>query len=203
MDFIAQFKKDEQSRHLFTQDAKFAVTTVADKPVTLSGYALVWGELSSDRGGYRVRLKPYSATVQASSFALYHHDAKLVIGNTENGTLRYSLDDVGLKVEIDLPDTSTGRDVAKLVGKKYIKGMSFGMLINPEPELEAVVEAGQTILEFSKFTLDEVTITGRPAFTQTSISVKPPPLEGEFARAASVRLERVKLDRLRLGMLGA
>jgi HK97 family phage prohead protease len=171
---LSKFFDAKASKHLlFTADAKFAVKapTTEAPYTTLTGYALVWNTLSKDRGGYKVRLKPYSANVMASSLALFHHDNKLVLGNTENGTLRFTTDSKGLGVEIDLPDTSAGRDAAELVAKKYIRGMSFGMLLDPEPEFEGVEEGGQTILEFSKFWMDEVTITAIPAFADTSVEI--------------------------------
>lgn len=223
MDLVTQFKAligNDHSRVFFTQDAKFAVTDLsADGPTTLTGYALLWNVISTDRGGYKVRLLPNSATLTPNALALYSHDTKLVIGNVLNGTLRYSSDDVGLKVEIDLPDTSMGNDVATLVGDRYVTGMSFGMLLDPAPVIEAKVEGGQNILEISQFTLDEVTVLARPAFTQTSIDVKADPdppevvepddagLDGEFAQKSArlkrVRLDRVRLDRLKVSLLGA
>jgi HK97 family phage prohead protease len=215
MDFLTQFKslfeKDATARVFFTQDAKFALADVAaDKPTTLTGYALLWGVVSTDRGGYKVRLLPGSARVTSNALALFSHDTKLIIGASENGTLRYSSDDVGLKVEIDLPDTTTGNDVATLVGDRYVKGMSFGMLLDPSPVIEAKVENGQNVLEISDFVLDEVTVLARPAFSQTSIDIKADVSlpDAEFARKQSarleqVRLDRVRLDRLKVSMLGA
>lgn len=193
-------------RIFFTQDAKFAVTKPAeDKPVTLTGYALVWNTLSQDRGGYKVRLKPKSAKIAPSALALYHHDYKAIIGNTENDSLRFAIDDTGVKVEIDLPDTTVGNDVAELVGEKYINGMSFGMLLTPEPKFDVIEEDGITILEFSEFTLDEVTVTGIPAFDDTTIEIKPEAEPADDAPAFSrdaYRRDRAKLDRLKLSMIG-
>ena len=214
MDFLTQFKslfeKDAHARTFFTQDAKFDVADVAaDKPTTLTGYAILWSVLSTDRGGYKVRLLPKSARLTDNALALFSHDTKLVIGAISNGTLRYVSDDVGLKVEIDLPDTTTGNDVATLVGDRYVSGMSFGMLLDPAPVIVAKVENGQNILEISDFVLDEVTVLARPAFTQSSIDIKPDVSlpDGEFAgkvsaRLEQVRLDRVKMDRLKLTMLG-
>src|SRR5690554_4679076 len=110
---------ENDRRIIFTRDSQFAVKREQGKPTTLTGYALVWNALSDDRGGYRVRLKPDSAKFATPTLALFQHNFRDVIGNTENGTLRIMPDTFGVKVEIDLPDTTTGRDVAELVGKKY------------------------------------------------------------------------------------
>jgi hypothetical protein len=44
--------------------------------------------------------------------ALVDHDSGRVIGRSKAGTLRLNEDDKGLAVEIDLPDTTDGRDLA-------------------------------------------------------------------------------------------
>lgn len=78
--------QNQQRRTLFTADARFAVAKAAeaDKPATLTGYAVVWNRLSSDRGYYRVRFKPNSAIFANPADAYFHHDPRLVIGTTED-----------------------------------------------------------------------------------------------------------------------
>lgn len=156
-------------RLIFTADARFAVTKVEGKPATLTGYAMVWNVLSTDRGGFKVRLLPGSAKFTNPVLALFHHDAAEVVGNTANGTLRITPDDVGVKVEIDLPDTGTGRDLTELVGKRYIQGMSFAMVT--APEAHETVENGETIRNCTSFICDEVSVTGTPAFPDATVEV--------------------------------
>src|SRR5206468_3228136 len=140
--------------------ATMAAGQVADEPqVTLEGYAMVWNTLSSDRGGFRVRLLPGSAKFTPEVHALFHHDFRAILGATGNATLRLTSDDVGVKVEIDLPDTSTARDVAELVEDQYVRGMSFSMLYDPPVESSTKNEGGIEIMEVSSFTCDEVTVT--------------------------------------------
>lgn len=102
----------------FTRDSRFALKPADGKPGTLSGYAIVWNALSTDRGGYVVRLRPGSARPAATTFALYNHEYADPLGRLENGTLRIFNDDTGVRVEIDLPDTQAGRDVATLVPRR-------------------------------------------------------------------------------------
>ena len=42
---------------------------------------------------------------------LFNHDPNMLLGRTESGTLRLESNKRGLRYEIDLPDTSAGRDV--------------------------------------------------------------------------------------------
>ena len=144
-----------------------------DAVTTLVGYPILWGELSSDRGGYQVRLVKGAATFTKPALALFHHNFAAVLGNTANETLRVlAADDTGVPVEIDLPNTNMGRDVAELVGKKYIQGMSFSM-VNGFEDYTEEKQGENYIINVSKFTVDEVTITAIPAFTGTSIDLKP------------------------------
>lgn len=186
-------------RILHTPDARFALSRTEGKPATLSGYALVWNVPSSDRGGYRVKLLPGSARFATPTMALFHHDFRLVIGNTENGSLRITSDDYGAKVEIDLPDTSTGRDVLELVGKKYIRGMSFAMASSPKGKV--IQEGAEEIFVAESYDVDEVTVTGIPAFNEAAIGVKPVTQHSTqhvVRSAQALLLERYRLDQIRL-----
>jgi HK97 family phage prohead protease len=167
-----------KKRVLYNHDAKFQLATVnpttgdaGGNLTTLTGYALVWNVLSSDRGGYFVRLLPGSATFLTPTFALYNHDYGAPLARNDDGTLRITSDDYGVKVEIDVPNTTLGRDLQTLIARQTIRGMSFAMV--PGGESETTTEDGQEIITFSKFDADEVTITAIPAFDDTSIIVKP------------------------------
>ena len=180
-------------REIFNRDARLTLSAATDgKPATLSGYALVWNVLSSDRGGYQVRLLPGSAKFAAQTLALYHHDFQNVLGNTANGSLRIAQDSFGVKVEIDLPNTTAGRDVMELVRGKYVNGMSFAMVDSPQGK--TVTENGKTILDASAYTVDEVTITPIPAFAETSI--KPGVFSSRTAQA--LELERLRFSSISL-----
>lgn len=165
-----------KKRIVYTTQSNLAVKKFAadegqpEKVATLEGYCMVWNVLSSDRGGFKVRLLPGSATFATPTHALYHHDYTHVIGNTANGTLRMYPDDYGVKVQIDLPDTTSGRDCEELVEGRYVTGMSFSMVTSPVAT--ETVEGGETILNVSSFVCDEVTITPIPAFTDTTLDVK-------------------------------
>jgi HK97 family phage prohead protease len=168
-----------KKRILFNNDARFQLTTatsaVGDTLTTLSGYALVWNVLSSDRGGYFVRLLPGSATFLSPTFALFNHDYGAPLARNDDGTLRITEDDYGVKVEIDVPNTTLGRDLQTLIARQTIRGMSFAMV--PGGDSETSTEDGREIITFSKFEADEVTITAIPAFDETSIIVEPGTVE--------------------------
>ena len=54
--------------------------------------------------------------------ALFNHERGALLGRTCSGTLRLSEDGTGLRYEIDLPDTTVGRDVAALLERGDLTG---------------------------------------------------------------------------------
>jgi HK97 family phage prohead protease len=204
-----------KKRHVFTTAAaklavKFAAAPAApaegeaaepgEWAATLTGYAIMWDTLSDDRGGYRVKLAPGSAKFAVPTLALWHHSYAQPIGNTANGSLRLIPDEVGVRVEIDLPDTTTGRDVAELVGDGYVAGMSFAMA--EVLEFTENDEGEETIVTFTNYLVDEVTVTPIPAFADTSIQVKGggEGNEGDGDYAKSLAADAVRLDQKKLAM---
>jgi HK97 family phage prohead protease len=167
---------------------------------TLAGYAMLWNQNSSDRGGYVVRLAPNSALFAKPTLALFNHNFSQQLGTTDNGTLRIlPADDTGIPVEIDLNmGTSTGRDVAAYIDRGDIKGMSFSMANGFEEYTEAK-DGDTNVLTCSKFTVDEVTVTGIPAFTNTTIGKKNDDDEDEDEGYTRVTAShRQKMNRLHL-----
>ena len=151
----------------------FSVTAPrGDSPGTVEGYAVRYGVNSSDRGGYVVRFEPGSMRLPADGRdvrALYGHDELHVLGRTGNGTLRLSEDDAGVRFELDLPATQAGRDVAELLRRRDVSGMSFGMFgLSHRWEQDDGVE----VKVVEAFELDEVTATGNPAFREATAALK-------------------------------
>jgi HK97 family phage prohead protease len=209
----------DQRRRIFTTDARLTVARrprratfaaaagaggAAELVTTLVGYAIVWNVLSTDRGGYAVRLLPASARFTADVLALWNHDSGRVLGSTGNGTLRLVSDEIGVRVEIDLPDTTDGRDAAELVEGRYVRGMSFAW--TSTPEAFPTTEAGRDVLNVKSFECDEVTVTAVPAFVQTTVDVTPaaaaaatpPAAEPEYSRTTAGQAARFGRNRLEL-----
>lgn len=183
---------EENRRIVFTADSRFAVTDkTADKPVTLKGYPLTWNTLSSDRGGFKVRLRPGSATFLQPTHALFSHSFSDILGDTESGTLRIlPADDFGIPIEVDLPDTTLGRDVHELVRTKRLRGMSFSMV--GKPRGKTIKENGQEIFDAEAYQVDEVSLVANPSFVTATVDLK----RADFAArtAHALRVERFKLD---------
>ena len=163
----------------FTVDDALEVRAGAgDTPAKLVGYAAVFNSLSADLGGFQERIIPgaFKSSLAGSTDvrALVDHDPTKPLGRMSNGTLRIAEDDKGLRMEVDLPDTSYARDVKALVARKDVRGMSFGFRV-PDGGQRFTKENGQTIRELTNIDLREVTVTGSPAYGATSIQVRVDP----------------------------
>ncbi|AKR57130.1 peptidase U35 [Devosia sp. H5989] len=138
--------------------------------VTVAGYAAVFGEVANIGGWFEETLArgAFTETLKTADVrAYFDHDRGRVLGRSSAGTLHLKEDAKGLHVEIDLPDTSDGRDVATLVERGDISGMSFGFSVLRQEWDETVDPPRRTILEVE---LREVSIVSEPAYDGTSIA---------------------------------
>ena len=95
---------------------------------TLVAYAAVFGAESRDLGGFteEVRAGAFTKTLaEADVRAVVNHDPSQLLGRNRAGTLRMMEDSYGLRYEVDLPDTTHGRDLATSVERGDITGSSF------------------------------------------------------------------------------
>lgn len=101
----------------------------SDKGGTLVGYASVFNKLSQNLGGFVERVDPGAFNKSLADgvpvFARYNHDDNHLLGTTEAETLRLLVDGTGLRYEVDLPDTSSGRDVRVLAERGDLRHSSF------------------------------------------------------------------------------
>lgn len=139
---------------------------------TLSGYAAVFGSTADIGGYFREVIAPgaFADTLRNHDVrALFDHDSGRLLGRKSAGTLRLEEDAKGLRVEIDLPDTSDGRDVAQLVERGDLDGMSFGFIVRKEQWDETVEPPTRTILAVD---LREVSAVTFPAYADTSLALR-------------------------------
>lgn len=99
---------------------------------TLHGHAAVFGQTAELPGHYEVLHRSAFDAVLADKAtdvrALFNHDPAKLLGRQGAGTLRLDTDDVGLRFEIDLPDTSYANDLRSLVARGDLTGASFGFV---------------------------------------------------------------------------
>lgn len=113
-----------------------------------------------------------------------HDDSHLIIARTRNGSLKLSIDDIGLKIRATLIDTTSNIDVYKCLKAKLLDKMSFAFTVSEEQwDLKSDT---RTITGID--CLYDVSIVDIPFYDTTEI----------YARALStLDSEKKKLDNLR------
>lgn len=160
-----------------------------ENKMLVSGYALKWDketQIGSDNWGWKEKISRSAMdTANISDVILnYNHSWDSVLARTTNGSLKLSTDEIGLKIDAELVDTSQARDVYKLINEGLITRMSFAVEIK-KSDWEMFNDDRmdvRTITEFGKFY--DVSAVTFPAYDDTSIS----------ARSIEVEIEQRKKE---------
>ncbi len=144
----------------------------ADGAKTARGYAALFDSQTQIGDWFVESIAPgaFAETLKTADVrALIDHDSGRVIGRSTAGTLRLSEDDKGLFIEVDLPDTSDGRDLAVQLDRGDITGMSFGFRVTKEEWDETGEMPLRTIKGVELF---EVSAVAFPAYPDTEIALR-------------------------------
>jgi len=141
---------------------------------TLSGHAAVFGQHAEIRGGWEEIAPGAFDDVLARDedvVALRDHNPELILGRTASGTLRLEVDGDGLAFEVDLPDTTAGRDVRELVSRGDLAGASFGFL--PGKEALGTAPDGRQLRTHTAIKrLLDVSVVAMPAYVGTDVRLR-------------------------------
>lgn len=156
-----------------------AIQKRADGVETLVGYASVYWDEKDAGTEYRLdemlveRIMPGAfdvAITRDDVRVFFNHDVNFVLGRVKAGTARLSVDKVGLRYEVDLPNTTAGRDVAESVGRGDITGSSFAFVpINTTYKRDA---GGLVIVERNEVALFDVSPVTFPAYESASVGLR-------------------------------
>ena len=104
--------------------------------------------------------------------ALFNHDPNLILGRTKSGTLRLEEDAVGLRIEVDLPDTQWGRDLYTSIERGDVDQMSFAFTVVKEAWTQrGEGEDAETLRELLEVRLYDVSPVTYPAYDDTEVGV--------------------------------
>jgi HK97 family phage prohead protease len=140
---------------------------------TAVGHAAVFGKLSQNLGGFVERVAPgaFTKTIEEQDVrALFNHHEDHVLGRLGAGTLRMVEDDDGLSYEVDLPDTTIGRDVATLLARGDVSGSSFGFRVIEDEWGET--EQGFPLRTLKQVSLRDVGPVTFPAYTDSKAALR-------------------------------
>lgn len=106
--------------------------------------------------------------------ALWNHDSNHPLGRTTAGTLRLAEDGHGLKVVIDLPDTTVGRDLIVSMGRGDVSQMSFAFIPREGGEVATRRREGGidvTEVQIKDVDLYDVSIVTFPAYKDAKVAL--------------------------------
>jgi uncharacterized protein len=143
------------------------------------GYAAKFGVNSLDLGEFTERIDPGAFGIVAErrgrkkpldTRALWNHDPNYPLARFPS-TLRMNVDEVGLRYEFPVPDTSYGRDLAANIEAGIVKGSSFSFQVAPGGEAWSV-EDGRSIRTVTKIdSLIDVGPVTFPAYPDADVTV--------------------------------
>jgi HK97 family phage prohead protease len=166
------------------------------------GYAAKFGVNSLDLGDFVERIDPNAFGIVAErrgrkkpleTRALWNHDPNYPLARYP-GTLRMNVDEIGLRYEFQVPDTSYGRDLASNIEAGIVRGSSFSFQIAPGGESWSV-EDGRSIRTVTKIdTLIDVGPVTFPAYPDADVSVAKRSFDAW--RSAEADVQRRQIDRV-------
>lgn len=178
---------NKEKRHEVTKEIRTSLCAIEvraaeiDDKKTITGYAAKYNAESKtlrdwwgDEFVEVIADGAFDETLRSNTIkALYNHNTDHVIGSTKSGTLRLESDDVGLRFEIDLPNTQVGNDLYESVKRGDIDGNSFGFRVNKDKwsdfEKDGKKIMKRTLLEIDLF---EISPTAFPAYEDTEVDCR-------------------------------
>lgn len=154
-----------------------SVESRADGGKMIVGYAAVYHRAGEAGTEYRLgpdiveHIAPGAFDLTQDVRGLFNHDPSLLLGRTKSGTLRLSTDQRGLRYEIDIPDTTTGRDVAESIKRGDITGSSFAFTPT-ESKWMRDEQRGVDIREIRKVDLFDVGPVVFPAYEASTTGLR-------------------------------
>ena len=143
---------------------------------TLSGYAAVFNSasepLQSHRGEFVETIAPGAfkrSLAESRVWAYYNHDTNWPLARTPD-TLTLSEDRVGLRMSMQVPDTTYGRDVMALLEAGILDGsMSFGFRTKEDRWERRDGVLHRTLLDVD---LVEISVVQTPAYTAPQAALR-------------------------------
>jgi HK97 family phage prohead protease len=146
---------------------------------TIGGYAALFDSPSQNLGGFREIIAPGAFNRAASRnwpgggtgvLARYNHDDNILLGNTDSGTLRLSVDETGLRYDVDVPETGTAAGVFELVQRGDVRSSSFAFVTDDEEW--STDDSGFPVRTLRQVQLLDVAPVNTPAYLDTSVGLR-------------------------------
>jgi len=163
------------------------VRTGSNDKMTIGGHAAKFNRMSQNLGGFVEQIDPRFFNGSRGDgwpdvVARYNHDQNMVLGTSNAGTLRLSVDNVGLMYDADLP--SSRADVYELVTRGDVNKSSFAFIALEDDW--GVTDQGFPMRTLLSGRLIDVAPVNTPAYVDTSVGLR------SLARKFDAPLEEVR-----------
>lgn len=165
---------------------KITIRKASDGSRHAVGYFCKWNVQSHDLGFREVLRKGcFSASLRENPVqCLFNHSPDQLLGRTESGTLQLQEDNIGLRFDVSLPNTTTGNDVAELLSRGDAFECSFAFSVNgsggdrwsetPSGELQrevlsAVLYEGSILVSPAAYPQTEANLRSLPAALRSKL----------------------------------
>lgn len=145
---------------------------------TIQGYAIVFNS-QSEYMGFREIIHPEAVTDEllknSDIIAKFNHSDNRVLARSKygEGTLKLTIDNVGLRYEFEAPNTSTGNELLELVSRGDIDASSFAFEVDSEKETWERDENNNVVRHIYGFKrLFDVSPVTVPAYSETTCSAR-------------------------------
>lgn len=181
-----------------------AVEVESDE-MKVSGYALRFNSLSNDLGGFVEEISPEALENCDMSDVrlLINHDPSYVLGRTTSETLTLTVDEIGLRFDAVLPNTSYAKDLYENIRLQNVNQCSFGFILNEDGDSFEKRDDGLFKRTLNSIrSLFDVSIVTYPAYNSSDVavaqrsidSIKQEELDKAKAEEDKLQLEKVKAE---------
>ena len=177
--------EDKKEIRFLAEDLEVRQDEQDSEKMIVEGYAVVFDSPATHGFTEIIDRNAFDGCNMKDVVFKYNHDnSHLILARTRNKSLHLQVDDKGLFIRAELIDTTSNRDVYRMIQSRLLDKMSFAFTV--EEEKWDLATDTRTILKIDR--LFDVSVVDTPFYETTSI----------YARAlSSLESEKEKLDNLR------
>ena len=180
----------------------------SEDKMLIEGYAITYDQPATHQYGQRkftevIRKGALDKTdIKDVPLRYNHNDTWLIMARTRNKSLQLIKDDIGLKIQAELLDTQSNRDIYKSIQEGLVDKMSFAFTVADGGDTWTFGES-ETVREVTNIAkLYDVSVVDTPFYDSTSIYARSLELlENEEKRLDSLN-EQLNLRKRKLKMKG-
>lgn len=183
--------EDKKEIRLLAEDLQVRNESEDEGKMIVEGYAVVFDSPATHGFTEIVDRNAFNGCNMKDVVLKYNHDdSHLILARTRNDSLKLTIDDKGLFIRAELIDTTSNRDVYKMIQAGLLDKMSFAFTV--EEEKWDLATDTRTILRIDR--LFDVSVVDTPFYETTSIYARAlSTLDGEKKKLESLK-EQQKLE---------